>query len=122
MMRAELRRAGMDDMFMKTRNICVMRAMTDVCQIPYANGRAGFKFPKLAEALAHIGEMPVTEGAHTAMVDALGALAIARWLRTNQMLPEPGVHLAKKRPDLVPTRPLRHGKPKPAVATDELPA
>ena len=120
-MRGELRRAGMDDMFMKTRNICVMRAMTDVCQIPYANGRAGFKFPKLAEALAHIGEMPVTEGAHTAMVDALGALAIARWLRTNQMLPEPGIHLAKKRPDLVPT-PRRSGKPKPAAATDELPA
>ena len=122
-MRGELRRAGMDDMFMKTRNICVMRAMTDICQIPYANDRAGFKFPKLAEALAHIGEMPVTEGAHTAMVDALGALAIARWLRTNQMLPEPGIHLAKKRPDLVPTRPRRSaGKAPPAAATDELPA
>jgi len=121
-LRGELRRAGMDDLFMKTRNICVMRAMTDVCQIPYANDRAGFKFPKLAEALAHIGSMSFTEDAHTAMADALGALEITRWLVRNSMLPEPGIHLAKKRPDLVPTPARRSGKPKPAAATDELPA
>jgi DNA polymerase III epsilon subunit-like protein len=121
-MRGELRRAGMDDMFMKTRNICVMRAMTDVCQIPYANDRAGFKFPKLAEALAHIGSMSFTEDAHTAMADARGALEIMRWLAKNQMLSEPGIHLAKKRPDLVPTPPRRSAaKAPPALATDEIP-
>jgi DNA polymerase III epsilon subunit-like protein len=121
-MRAELRRAQMDDMFMVTRNICTMRAMTDVCQLMPANGRAGFKFPKLAEALAYIGVPVADEGAHTAMGDARGALEITRWLAKNQMLPMAGVHLAKKKPDLVPTPRRSSGKPKPAAAGDEIPA
>lgn len=120
-MRGELWRAQQDDMFMKTRNICVMRAMTDVCQIPYANGRAGFKFPKLAEALAHIGV--INEAPHTGVGDADGALAIARWLRSNQMLPEPGVHLAKKKPGEDAPAPRRSaGKASPAAPMDEIPA
>jgi DNA polymerase III epsilon subunit-like protein len=121
-LRGELRRAGMDDLFMDTRNICVMRGMTDVCQLPYANGRAGFKFPKLAEALAYIGAPVADEGAHTAMGDARGALEITRWLAKNQMLPMAGVHLAKKKPDLVPTPRRSSGKPKVAAADDEIPA
>jgi hypothetical protein len=87
-----------------------------------ANGRAGFKFPKLAEALAYIGVPVADEGAHTAMGDARGALEITRWLAKNQMLPMAGVHLAKKKPDLVPTPRRSSGKPKPAAAGDEIPA
>lgn len=119
-MRGELRRIPMDDLFDKTRNICVMRGMTDVCQIPYPNGRAGFKFPKLAEALAHIGVK--NEAPHTGTGDADGALAIARWLQSAQMLPVAGVHLAKKKPDGGAPAPRRSSKPKAAAADDEIPA
>src|SRR5258708_4154050 len=35
-MRGELRRAGIDDRFDRTPNICVMRALIDVCKIPKA--------------------------------------------------------------------------------------
>ena len=124
-LRGELRRAAMPDLFMETRNICVMRGMTDICQIPYANGRAGFKFPKLAEALAHIGASVAKEGAHTAMGDARGALDIMRWLAKNQLLPPAGVHLAKKKPgDDVPTSKPRRAPAKSArpSADDEIPA
>lgn len=122
-MRGELRRAGMDDLFHVTRNICLMRAMTDVCQMPYANGRAGFKFPKLAEALAHIGVVNAAE--HTSGGDADGALQVLLWLRKHQMLPVAGVHLAKRKPGDEPgpkPKGRRSAKPGPASASDEIPA
>lgn len=94
-MRAELRRAGMDDRFDKTPNICVMRGCTDICQVPKANGK-GYKFPKLAEALAHF--KIEQHGAHSADGDARGALEIFRKLRQFSACPEPAIHFAKTEP------------------------
>lgn len=120
-MRGELRRAGMDDLFHETRNICLMRAMTDICQILKANPRTDddWKFPKLAEALAHIGA--VNEAPHTAGGDADGALLIFNWLRERDMLPAAGIHLAKKKPDGAAPKRSKAAKSKPVMATDEIP-
>jgi len=93
-LRGELRRAGRDDMFDRTPNICTMRALTDVCQIPYATKRAGYKQPKLAEALAHFG-FPVA-GLHTAMDDARGAMLLLRKMVELGVCPEPEVHRARE--------------------------
>ncbi len=91
--RGELRRAGMPDRFEETMNICVMRPMTKICNLPKANGK-GVKFPKLAEAMAHFGYS--LEDAHTADADALGALHVMRGLVALGELPEPAVHYAKE--------------------------
>ena len=97
MMRGEFRRAGRDDLFEATESVCLMRAMTDICQIPAANGRRGYKFPKLAEACGHIGHE--ASDAHTAMGDARAALAILRWLSRTGQMPEPKIHYAKDKPE-----------------------
>jgi DNA polymerase III epsilon subunit-like protein len=119
-MRGELRRAERDDMFPITRNICVMRPCTDICQIPNTN-RGGFKFPKLAEALKHFGID--NSDPHTAHGDAHGALAIARKLREMDMLPAAGVHLAKAGTAAGKAKAARPKANAEAVsATDELPS
>jgi len=96
-MRGEFRRAGRDDLFEKTRNICTMRALTGVCKIPRASG-SGYKFPKLIEAYRHWfphGEPP---DLHSAMGDAEACLAIFRKMRQHALVPEPAVHYAKEKP------------------------
>lgn len=94
-MRAEFRRAGRPDFFESTPNLCVMRKCIGVCKIPKANGR-GYKFPKLAEAMAHF-KLPQPE-AHTAAGDALSAVMIARMLSQIGIDLSPEVHYAKNRP------------------------
>lgn len=94
-MRGELRRAGMDDLFEKTRNICTMRAMAEQCRIPAKNGR-GWKWPKLAEALAHATGRDLT-GAHQSVNDAKACYDIAKFLHGIGALPEATVHYAKGR-------------------------
>lgn len=96
MMRAELRRAGMDDRFEQTPQICTMRAMTDICQIPPRGGRGGYKWPALSEALLFIGETDL--GDHSAKNDAMGALKLLRYLAKTGQMPEAKVHYAKNRP------------------------
>lgn len=93
--RAELRRAGMDDRFERAPNICTMRAMTDICKIPPKGNRGGYKWPALSEALLFIGEEQL--GDHSAANDARGALALLRYLKKTGNLPEPMVHYAKGR-------------------------
>ena len=93
-MRGELRRAGMDDRFERTPNICVMRALTDICKIPKANGK-GYKFPKLSEAMAVFDIKQ--DGAHTAGGDARSALELFRVLKNSGRCPEPSVSFAKER-------------------------
>jgi DNA polymerase III epsilon subunit-like protein len=94
-MRGEMRRAGIDDRFERTPNVCVMRALTDICQVPRKTGR-GFKFPKLAEACAHF-EM-TNEAEHTASGDAQACLSLLLKLRDLGALPDAAVHYAKNPP------------------------
>lgn len=93
-MRGELRRAGMDDRFERTPNICVMRALTNICKIPKANGK-GYKFPKLSEAMAAFNIKQ--DGAHTAGGDARSALELFCVLKESGRCPEPSVNYAKER-------------------------
>lgn len=95
MMRAELRRAGRDDMFEHTPNICVMRPLMTVMKGQRAPGAKGF--PKLAEACAHFGIANARQ--HDAMGDAHAAHDILMRLIELGALPEPAVHLAKVKPE-----------------------
>lgn len=95
-MRGEFRRAGMDDLFEKTPNVCIMRAATPVCKIPAKNGR-GLKFPKLVEACDHFGITYKEQ--HIAAECALAAMAVMKKLIELDALPEPTVHYAKNRPE-----------------------
>jgi DNA polymerase-3 subunit epsilon len=48
-----------------------MQATTNICKLPSANGRAGYKWPKLTDAYMHFfGEE--LDGAHDALVDVRG--------------------------------------------------
>jgi DNA polymerase-3 subunit epsilon len=89
-LRGALRREGMDDMFDKTLNSCLMRACTPL-KIPKANGKGGW--PGLADACKFF-EIE-QEATHTGLGDARAAAAIARKLKEMGMLQEPAVHLAK---------------------------
>lgn len=93
MLRAEMRRAGRDDRFDRTMNICVMRPMTSICQIP---GPYGYKWPKLSEACAHFGI--TNEKAHDAVGDAWAAARVMQSLHAIGALPDAAVHYAKNRP------------------------
>lgn len=91
-MRAELRHAGMDDLFMITKNSCVMRGCGPL-GIEKANGKKGF--PQLADACRHFDI--VMPEAHNALDDARAAAEIARNLMRLDLFLEPAVHLAKNR-------------------------
>lgn len=94
-MRGELRRAGMPDLFESTPNICVMRALTNVCKIRSLRS-TGYKFPKLSEACAFF---KIDEpAAHSALGDARSAVALLRELHKLQLMPAPAVHFAKTPP------------------------
>ncbi len=91
MIRSELRRAGRDDLFTRTRNSCLMRPMTSAMKGQRASGAKGW--PKLAEACEFFGIE--RGGAHTAMGDARDAMHVLRALFERQLLPYPDVHFAK---------------------------
>lgn len=92
-MRGELRRAGLDDRFHVTPNICVMRASMKL-GVKKASGGGGF--PKLSDVCAHLG---IDHNAtHTAGGDARAALEIFRRLHAMGGLPEARVHFAKTPP------------------------
>ena len=107
--RAELRRDERDDMFEQTPNVCVMRPMTAICKLPKNRG-GGFKFPKLAEALEFLGEK--LENAHTAAADTEGARKVLQFLISQDALPEPQVHFARKGTNAGKALEARGGTPK----------
>lgn len=111
-MRGELRRAGMDDRFERTPNICTMRASMSL-GVKKASGGGGF--PKLSDVCSHFGIDHL--GVHTAGGDARACLEIFRRLHAAGGLPEARVHFAK-------TPPL-HAKeppaPLPAAAVASIP-
>lgn len=92
-MRAELRRANLDDRFHDTPNICVMRAAMAL-GVKKAGGGRGF--PKLTDCAAHLGL--VIDEAHSAKGDTRATLALFRHLHAVGALPEARVHLAKVPP------------------------
>lgn len=96
MLRAELRRAGLPDQFEAAPNLCTMRTLTDVCKIPYANGRKGYKFPKLSEACEFFGIEQQAQ--HSAYSDAMDCLQLMRRMKQIGVLPEGKVHYAKVPP------------------------
>lgn len=89
MLRGEMRRAGIDDLFEKTPNICVMRALAG--RVP---GKKGW--PKLKDACAHF--RIDLKSAHTSVGDARAALEILRILVKEGTCPPAEVHYAKNRP------------------------
>lgn len=95
-MRGAFRRAGRDDLFTITPNVCLMRAMMSAMKGQRPAGSKGF--PKLAEAAAFVGH--TIEGPHQDLGrgDARAALAILRWLHAGGLLPPATVHYAKNKP------------------------
>jgi DNA polymerase III epsilon subunit-like protein len=91
-MRAELRRAGMPDLFEETKNVCVMRKANGI--IPKAGGKKGW--PKLSEARTHLGLK--TDEAHTATADAMDAWHILKYLAAHGADLTPEVHYAANHP------------------------
>jgi DNA polymerase III epsilon subunit-like protein len=92
-MRGELRRAGRDDLFGITQNVCAMRS-TKGLTIEKAGDKKG-GFPKLSDTYRHLfqEEMP---GAHNSFADAEACLRIFKELRARGMTLPPQVHYAKK--------------------------
>lgn len=78
-MRGEMRRAGMPDLYEKTRTLCTMKSLVDVCQLPKPSGR-GYKWPRLSEAVSHcLGRDHAN--AHGALPDAMACLDLLRWMK-----------------------------------------
>lgn len=94
-LRGELRRAGIPDLFENTKNICTMRGLTDVVKAPKANGSKGWKFPKLSEAMAHFGG--ASREAHNALSDAQDCVFLFRKMVEMDLVPEAKVHYAKNK-------------------------
>lgn len=94
-MRAELRRAGMPDLFEQTPNICCMRACRGL-NVAKANGKKGQ--PTLADACRHfIGASSPEQ--HNSLADATSCLMLFLKLQERNLLPAPQVHYAKNRPE-----------------------
>lgn len=92
-LRAELRRAGLDDLFERTKNICTMRSAMPL-KVKKLNGKGGF--PGLADVAAHFG---FEQGeAHTGLDDARTCARIARKLHLMGHLLPAQVHYAKNPP------------------------
>ena len=65
-----------------TPTFCTMREMTNVCQLP-GKFAGKFKWPKLAEACAHIGKPLV--GAHDALADLRACKEVYFWLKARKV-------------------------------------
>jgi len=68
-LRAEMFRLGMTTEFTSIK-VCTMRVSTNFCKLPNANGRRGYKWPKLDELYMKLFDVGF-EGAHDAMIDVL---------------------------------------------------
>lgn len=95
-MRGELRRAGMEDLFEQTPNICLMRSSWQkAIDMKKANGtRKGW--PSLADACRHFGIEHHDD--HRAAAGARGALGVFLALRKIGMLLPAEIHYSKDKP------------------------
>lgn len=85
MLRAEMRIAGLPDLFMQTRHICTMWGSRSIVGAIDARGKT--KIPKLEEACAFFGIELEAPGAHTGIGGAERALQILRCLRDRDAMP-----------------------------------
>jgi DNA polymerase-3 subunit epsilon len=91
-MRGELRRAGMPDLFERTANICTMSAMRGM-GVKKLNGKGGQ--PRLVDVCAHF-DIPFDETKfHGAVYDALKTLDVAKAMKAAGILPQAMIHYAK---------------------------
>jgi len=89
--RAELRRAGMDDMFEQTPTVCAMRSVSAAkIKIKKLNGKGGWA--RLIDAAAHFGVPYPDDAHHDALNDAMVCREVA-WHVRDILLP-PEVHYA----------------------------
>lgn len=97
-MRAELRHAGMPDLFEQTPATCVMRSLQAAKQkIKKLNGKGGY--PRLSDAAAHFGLLNFDPDIHHhALDDAMACLAVARKVKELGFLLPGAVHYAKDTP------------------------
>jgi DNA polymerase III epsilon subunit-like protein len=100
-MRAELRHAGREDLFMKTRSMDLMRSARPIVKALDKNGRV--KAPRLEEACAHFEIYQPKK--HSALADAMNAFDIWGRLIDLKIVPEIIDPYNKK-----PKRPARKGK------------
>lgn len=112
-MRAELRRAGRDDLFMLTKNVCVMRKAAG--HIPRPDGKK--TWPKLEHCREHLKISH--DAAHTSGADAASALAVFLHLHGLGVDLTPAVHFAKggDKPDAAP-QPLGEALAQSAALAD----
>lgn len=91
-MRGELRRAGMPDLFEETKRICAMKALA-----PYAPDGMDFNLQRgtisLERACEYFGIR--NDDAHDSMSDAAAARAIVEILIRDGRLPQPGIPRSK---------------------------
>ena len=95
-MRGELRRLGLPDLFEETPNICAMRASKSLGVQKAGEKKGGF--PKLTDVYRHFFDREMDD-AHTSLADATGCLDVFRKLVEAGAVPEATVHYAKNRPD-----------------------
>lgn len=89
--RAELRHAGLDDLFEQTKTCCVMRSIQAAkIKIKKLNGKGGW--PRLIDAAAHFDVPRRDDIYHDALVDAVLCRDVA-WNIRDELLP-PEVHYA----------------------------
>lgn len=92
--RAELRHAGLDDMFEQTRTLCLMRScQSSGIKIKKLNGKGGFA--RLVDAANYFGVPYDQDKRHTAREDAtVTAMIGAKMLSGGVPFLEPSVHYA----------------------------
>lgn len=92
-MRGELRRAGMPDIFDKTLSICTMKAMDPYAERGLCMSSPGFVRLDVACEFHGIS----LTNAHDAMADARGAQGLLQALIRDGLLPEPRIDYAANR-------------------------
>lgn len=92
--RAELRHAGLDDMFERTPTVCAMRSMSVAkIKVKKLNGKGGW--PRLVDACAHFGIDYPDNVRHKPLEDALACRMVGQHLYQLGLLLPAEVHYAK---------------------------
>jgi DNA polymerase-3 subunit epsilon len=92
--RAEMRHAGLDDMFEQTPTVCAMRSLQAAkIKVRKLNGKSGW--PRLVDACAHFGIDYPENVRHKPLEDALACRLVGQHLHQLGLLLAPEVHYAK---------------------------